>query len=80
MNTMQNTTTITVRLPNEKIAILDQIAADEDRSRNYLLNQAVDSYIEIRQAWVNGVEEAIKQADEGKLASLDSIIEELESN
>lgn len=68
---------ITIRLSPEKALLLNEIANKEDRSRSYLLRQAVDRYLEMHQAWVKGIEEAIHEADAGKTIPIDEVFAEL---
>jgi RHH-type transcriptional regulator, rel operon repressor / antitoxin RelB len=39
----------------------------QDRDRSYLLNQAVDNYLELQQYHIALIEEGIRQADAGEL-------------
>jgi predicted transcriptional regulator len=61
------TQTISVRLPKEKVEALDKIAASKADSRNQLLNNAIDSLIEMHETWDAGMEEALKDMEEGRL-------------
>lgn len=60
---------ITFRMDDEKVQILDQLAASMDRDRSYLLNEAVSDFIEIQQWQLEGIDRAIAEADAGKFAS-----------
>ena len=56
------------RIPN-KVKQLDRIAKLQDRSRNYIVNQAIDQLLELH-AWQNErVKEGISAADQGRFAS-----------
>lgn len=58
-----------VRTDREKVKLLDKLAAQQDRSRNYLVNQAIDNYLELH-AWQDErVREGIKAADAGRFAT-----------
>ena len=39
MKPKESTTSVTIRVPNEVLAIVDKIAADEDRSRAYVIKR-----------------------------------------
>lgn len=54
---------ITFRLDSEKRAVLDAIAAGLDRDRTYVLNEAVDLYLEVYQWQVAEIEAGLAEAD-----------------
>jgi len=63
------TEAFSVRADSKKVRQLDRIAKQQDRSRNYVVNQAIDQLLEL-QAWQSGrVKEGIEAADEGRFAS-----------
>lgn len=64
-----NQEAFTVRANSKKVAQLDRLAKKMDRSRNYLVNQAIDQLLEV-QAWqIERIKEGIKAADNGDFAS-----------
>lgn len=63
------TEAFSVRTDTKKVKQLDKLAKQQDRSRNYLVNQAIDQLLELH-AWQNErIKEGIKAADEGRFAS-----------
>ena len=63
------TEAFTVRTDSKKVKQLDKLAKQQDRSRNYLVNQAIEQMLEM-QAWqVERIEEGIKAADEDRFAN-----------
>jgi predicted transcriptional regulator len=63
------TEAFSVRADSKKVRQLDKIAKQQDRSRNYIVNQAIDQLLEL-QAWqIERVKEGIAAADEGRFAS-----------
>ncbi|MCG8369759.1 MAG: ribbon-helix-helix protein, CopG family [Proteobacteria bacterium] len=63
------TEAFSVRTERKKVRKLDKLAAQQDRSRNYLVNQAIDQYLELL-AWQDErIKEGIKAADAGRFAS-----------
>jgi predicted transcriptional regulator len=61
--------TISVRLPSEKKAALDAIAAQTDRDVSLVIEEAVSAYLELH-AWQRAhIEEGLRQADAGEFAS-----------
>ena len=57
---------VTVRLDKEKIALLDQFAASADRDRSYLIKEAIDRFLDIKQWQAEEVRKAIAEADAGQ--------------
>ena len=63
------TEAFSVRTDPKKVRKLDKLAEQQDRSRNYLVNQAIDQYLELL-AWQDErIKEGIKAADAGRFAS-----------
>ncbi len=63
------TEAFSVRADTKKVKQLDRIAKQQDRSRNYMVNQAIDQLLELH-AWQNErVKEGINAADQGRFAS-----------
>lgn len=62
------TEAFSVRTDRKKVKQLDKLAKQQDRSRNYLVNQAIDQLLELH-AWQDErVKEGIKSADAGRFA------------
>lgn len=63
------TEAFSVRTDPKKVRKLDKLAAQQDRSRNYLVNQAIDQYLDLL-AWQDErIKEGIRAADAGRFAS-----------
>ena len=60
---------ITFRLDNEKRVILDNIASGLDRDRTYVLNQAIDLYLEVYQWQIAEIEAGVAEANAGDYAT-----------
>ena len=60
--------TITFRLESDKKKALDHIAADLDRDRSFVLNEAINSYLEVHRWQVEHIEEGARQANAGHFA------------
>ena len=45
---MMATEAFSVRTDSRKVKLLNQLAKQEDRSRNYIVNQAIDQLLELR--------------------------------
>jgi len=60
--------TITFRVDAQKRKALDAIAAGMDRDRSYVLNEAINNYLEVHQWQVAHIKEGLRQADAGEFA------------
>lgn len=63
------TEAFSVRADSKKVKQLDKLAKQMDRSRNYLVNQAIDQLLELHAWQVDRVKEGVKAADAGRFAS-----------
>ena len=59
--------TVSFRLDAEKVEALDDLARILDRDRTYLLNQAVEAFLDVQQWQVEHIRAGIRQADAGNL-------------
>lgn len=59
--------TVSFRTDSKKVEALDALAASQERDRSYLLNQAIDSYLELQQYHIELIEKGVQQADAGDL-------------
>ncbi|MDA0738518.1 MAG: ribbon-helix-helix protein, CopG family [Nitrospirae bacterium] len=63
------TEAFTVRSESKKVKKLDKLALQRKRSRNYLMNEALDYYLDV-QAWqMEQIQEGIKAANDGRFVS-----------
>ena len=62
-----STEAFTVRTDHKKLKKLDKLADQMERSRNYVVNQAIDQLLEVHAWQVERTKEGIKAADEGRL-------------
>ncbi len=60
---------VTFRLDSEKRAALDAIAAGMDRDRSYVLNEAINLYLEMHQWQIQEIQKGIEEADVGDFAT-----------
>jgi predicted transcriptional regulator len=72
------TEAFTVRAESELVHQLDHLADSLDRSRNYLVNQALKEYLE-HHAWqIEKITQGIAAADRGELVAHDEVMGEIE--
>lgn len=59
----------TIRTNKEKVAALDALAIHHDRSRNYLVNQAIDYFLELNEWQVEKINQGVQAVKAGDFAS-----------
>lgn len=67
------TAAFTIRLDDEMLAKLDALAADTDRSRNWIAAKAIESYVELNAWQIARIKEGIAEADRGEFATQDEV-------
>ena len=75
-----NKETITFRVNRDKREALDLIAQGLDRDRSYVLNQAIENYLEMHRWQIEEINKAIAEADAGDFASdeeVDAVFDKL---
>jgi len=76
----QDTGNVTVRMPVKTQKKLDQIAAEVDRSRNWLINEAIEQYLEVYDWQEKRIRERLKKAESaGKFYTKAQVNEVIES-
>ena len=63
------TEAFTIRTSSGKVKELDKLAGKLDRSRNYLVNQAIDQLLEVNAWQMERITEGLHAADKGQFAS-----------
>ncbi len=69
LNETMSKENITFRIASEQKAALDAIAAGINRDRSYVLNEAIDAYLEMHQWQIEEIQKGIAEADAGDFAS-----------
>ncbi len=62
---------ITIR--TSKVAEIDALATAMDRSRNYIVNQAIEQYLEANAWQMERIKDGITAAREGRVAPADEV-------
>jgi len=57
--------TVSFRVEVGKIAELDELGKTQARDRTFLLNEAVDAYLDVQRWQLAHIEEGVRQADAG---------------
>ena len=74
---MKSPKTITFRMDAKKVKQLDTYAQQDERDRSYLLNEAVDRYLEVRQFQVARIREGVRQAAAGDVVEHAEVVSRL---
>jgi predicted transcriptional regulator len=69
--------TISFRAEAEKIDALDSLAAAQDRTRSYLINEAIGNYIELNEYQDALVRKGLEAMRKGRLISHDEVMKRL---
>ena len=64
---------ITIR--TAKVAEIDALAAAMDRSRNYIVNQAIEQYLEANTWQMERIEAGLTAAREGRVVDADEVFD-----
>jgi predicted transcriptional regulator len=62
---MSELKTISFRMPAEKVETLDALAETMERDRTYLLNEAVERYLELNEYHIKLIEKGLRAAGAG---------------
>jgi predicted transcriptional regulator len=57
--------TISFRMPAEKVETLDALAETMERDRTYLLNQAVERYLDLNEYHIKLIKKGLRAAEAG---------------
>lgn len=75
--------TFSIRLPDDLRAEIDKIAESTQRSRAFIIKEAVEAYVDEHRAYKAAIEEALIEADKGVFISGEKIhawLDELRTN
>ncbi len=76
---MTTESAFTIRIAQDKQKKLDQLAKSMDRSRNWVVNQAIEQYLDL-QAWqIEAIQKGIEAADKGNLIPHDQVMSCIEA-
>lgn len=66
--------TVTFRIDAGTRAALDRLASALDRDRSYLINEAVEAYLDVHAWQIAHIEEGVRQADAGEFADESEVV------
>ncbi|MGE5112961.1 MAG: CopG family ribbon-helix-helix protein [Acidobacteriaceae bacterium] len=71
--------TISFRALAKKIEELDELAATKDRSRSYLINEAINNYLELHVYQDALVRQGLEEMRKGRTTSHENVLKRLKS-
>jgi predicted transcriptional regulator len=77
MATVQATEPMTVRAGKDMIAEIDAIASATDRSRNYVVNQALRQFLDDNAWQIERIREGIAAADAGDVIPAEKVFADI---
>lgn len=77
MTQTRPTEPITIRTSKETVDEIDALAAAMDRSRNYVINQALRQYLEANAWQVQRIEEGLAAAREGRVRPAEDVFADI---
>src|SRR5665213_535805 len=72
--------TLSFRTPLSKVKQVDSVAASQKRDRTFIINEAIDQYLETRAYQISLIKEGIRQADAGEVVSHDQVRQDLNTH
>ena len=69
--------TISFRAAAKKIGKLDELAATKDRSRSYLINEAISNYLELHDYQDALVQKGLEEMQQGRLVRHEEVVKRL---
>jgi predicted transcriptional regulator len=75
----ESSATFSVRLPDDLRQAVDDYARATNRSRAFVIKEAVSGFMEEQSAYLAAIDEALAEGDEGGYVSGEAVIEWLES-
>ncbi len=64
---------ISLRIEESKVEELDHLAEVTQRDRSFLINEAIENYLEVQKWQIDHIKAAMAQADAGSFASDEDI-------
>jgi predicted transcriptional regulator len=71
--------TVSFRTESDKVKSLDELAENQQRDRTFILNEAIDQYLELHNRRYQQVLEAIEECDQGLVIPHDEVMAWVES-
>lgn len=66
---------VSIRIDEEKIEELNGLARANKRDRSFIINEAIDLYLDMNKWQIERIKTAVKQADQGKFSTASELSE-----
>lgn len=63
----------TVRIDDDTLGRVDQLASELSRSRSWVINQAIERFLSYEEWFVQEVKDGLKEAERGEIATDDDV-------
>ena len=77
MSDNRPTEPITIRAAKDVVSDIDALASAMDRSRNYIVNQALQQYLEANAWQIERIKEGLAAADEGHVRPAEEVFADI---
>ncbi len=77
MSDNRPTEPITIRAAKDVVSDIDALASAMDRSRNYIVNQALQQYLEANAWQIERIKEGLAAADEGRVRPAEEVFADI---
>lgn len=77
MSDNRPTEPITIRAAKDVVSDIDALASAMDRSRNYIVNQALQQYLEANAWQIERIKEGLAAADEGRVRPAEDVFADI---
>jgi predicted transcriptional regulator len=74
-----DTSMLSIRLPNDLRDEIDRVARQQHRSRSFVVKEAINAYVEEQRAYYAAIDEALAEVDQGKVIDGGSVASWLQS-
>jgi predicted transcriptional regulator len=64
---------VSFRTPSAKLERIDKLADAQNRDRSYILNEAIDQYLDMHAYHTALIEQGLRDAEAGKVVSHDEV-------
>jgi predicted transcriptional regulator len=64
---------ISFRTPSSKLEKIDKLAGAQHRDRSYILNEAVDQYLDLQNYHTSLIEQGLRDSEAGKIVSHEEV-------
>lgn len=75
---MKKTSSVSIRMPEDLAARLDNLSKATDRSRSYLATLAIEEFVAVQEWQVEAIKEGIADAEQGRVVSHKEALAELD--